>query len=132
MKLTRGGCIITKSRFDLEDNINDCWGITGEIAMLNERLLDGYPGIPDLTPDQVANILIGLESLYDAKFQRLWDTFCQVCELDDYASDDGGGYDAWVDSVCSYAAEFERNMKGIKDEEDCNTGSSYSVNRSTR
>lgn len=88
MKLTRGGCIITKDRFKLEEDINNCWRVTDDVSDLTERLLDGYPGIPNLTQDQLANILIGITQLYDMKFQKLWDSFCQVCELDAYASAD--------------------------------------------
>jgi hypothetical protein len=59
---------MNKDRFDLEQEILDCWGITDDLDVIisSEHLnLD----------DDILNILIGLKSLYQLKFQRTFETF---------------------------------------------------------
>ena len=60
------------NRFDLEQQILDAWKITDEIGLVFENVMD-----KDLSKDELANVLLGLKSLYDLKFNRLWDTFEQ-------------------------------------------------------
>jgi hypothetical protein len=62
---------MNKDRFDLEQEILDCWGITDDLDVIisSEQLeLD----------DEILNILIGLKSLYQLKFQRTFETFEQL------------------------------------------------------
>lgn len=57
-----------KTRFDLEQEILDCWGICDDLETIysNESLnLD----------DQTMNVLIGLKHLYQMKFERTFATF---------------------------------------------------------
>jgi hypothetical protein len=61
-------------RFDLEQLILKNWEITTEIKHLRE-LLESNP-----TQDQVANYLLGLETIYEVKFNKLWDCFEQLCQ----------------------------------------------------
>ena len=56
-------------RFDLEEQILDCWNIIKDIEHLNYALLE-Y----DLTKDQIANVLIGLIELYNIKFDMTFNT----------------------------------------------------------
>lgn len=58
------------SRFDLEQQILDCWGITDDLDMLFTAIMD-----QDLERDKVANILLGLKELYHLKFERTFNTF---------------------------------------------------------
>ena len=58
------------SRFDLEQDIQQCWSITQDIKLLNESVLER-----SLSTDEISNVLIGLESLYELKFLKLWETF---------------------------------------------------------
>jgi len=62
---------MTKTRFDLEQEILDCWGICDDLETVysNESL--------DL-PDEVVNVLIGLKQLYHMKFERTFATFEQL------------------------------------------------------
>lgn len=57
-------------RFDLEQQIQQCWSIIEDIKLLNESVLER-----DLTTDQISNVLLGMESLYNLKFEKLWDIF---------------------------------------------------------
>lgn len=55
-------------RFDLEQNILESWRITSDIKDLISKF-------DCLTIDQQVNYLIGLEEIYNIKFEKLWDSF---------------------------------------------------------
>ena len=57
-------------RFDLEQNIMECWNVTKDIQLLRETISDKV-----VTQDFQENFLLGLETIYEAKFEKLWDTF---------------------------------------------------------
>ena len=61
-----------KTQFDLEQRIMQCWNIIDDIRVVYTRHLDGEK---PLTEDELANILIGMEQLYDIKFYNLFSTF---------------------------------------------------------
>lgn len=58
------------NRFDLEQQFLDLWKITDELQLVYERVMDR-----GMTTDEVANVLLGLVSLYNLKFDRCWETF---------------------------------------------------------
>jgi hypothetical protein len=58
-------------RFDFEQAIMQCWSVTKDISTLFNRLCNG----PDLSEDEVQNYLLGLETIYEVKFNKLWDMF---------------------------------------------------------
>ena len=58
-------------RFDLEQQIMKCWNITEEIQLLNELVLEH----DEYTKDQISNYLLGLHTIYEAKFEKLFDQF---------------------------------------------------------
>ena len=58
-------------RFDLEQQILSCWGITDEIKLLNEQVLEN----DNFTKDQISNYLLGLETIYNLKFEKTFNTF---------------------------------------------------------
>jgi hypothetical protein len=55
-------------RFDLEQNILQCWQIVEELRLFREN----FSGLTN--EDQDAYIR-GLELMYETKFQKLWDGF---------------------------------------------------------
>ena len=59
------------SRFDFEQQIMDCWGITDDLKILSEYVLED----PTADIDKITNITIGLEQLYAIKFDKLFRTF---------------------------------------------------------
>lgn len=59
-----------KTRFDLEQDIHDCWNITKDIDTLLVGVVE-----KDITRDQIANILLGMQELYSLKFDNLFTTF---------------------------------------------------------
>ena len=57
-------------RFDFEQQIHKCWGITDDIDDLAEGIFEN-----DLSIDQITNALLGLKQMYELKFNKLWDLF---------------------------------------------------------
>lgn len=57
-------------RFDLEQGILKCWNVVDDIDLLYENVLE-----KDMTTDEIANTLLGLQQLYKMKFEKLFGTF---------------------------------------------------------
>ena len=60
-------------RFDLEQNIMKCWNVTDDIDMVYSNVMDR-----DMSKDEIANALLGLQTLYNMKFEELWENFEQL------------------------------------------------------
>jgi hypothetical protein len=65
-------------RFDLEQQILDCWKIIDDIRLLDKNVLEGKIEGGSMTQDEISNYLLGLESIYDLKFQQMFDTFSKL------------------------------------------------------
>ena len=63
-----------RDRFDLEQDIMNCWNVVTDIKELNRAMLDRRR----MTDDEVSNYLLGLETIYQVKFERLFETFEQM------------------------------------------------------
>jgi len=63
---------MNKDRFDLEQEIMECWNVVKDIQNL-------YYASEDMTEDQLQNYLLGLEAIYEVKFNKLWNTFETLC-----------------------------------------------------
>ena len=61
-------------RFDFEQQIMKCWNITEEIELLNEQVLED----DTFTKDQISNYLLGLHTIYEVKFNKLFDQFSDM------------------------------------------------------
>jgi len=59
-------------QFDYEQQIMSCWNITSDLKDLSEEILEG-----NLSKDQISNVLIGLEQLYNIRFEKLFRIFEQ-------------------------------------------------------
>ena len=57
-------------RFTFEQEIFAVWHITDDLKVLLEGILE-----KDISRDEIANIVLGLEQLYNLKFSRLFSTF---------------------------------------------------------
>lgn len=62
------------NRFDMEQEIMNCWNICEDMETLYEGVLD-----QGMTTDQISNTLMGLKQLYQLKFTKLWDSFEALC-----------------------------------------------------
>ena len=65
-------------RFDLEQEILECWKIVDDIKLLDKNVLEGKVEGGNLTQDEISNYLLGLESIYELKFQKMFDTFSSL------------------------------------------------------
>jgi len=59
-------------RFTLESQIMECWSIREDIDNLMWAMRDSRSG---MTEDEIDNYLIGLQSMYQVRFEKLWNTF---------------------------------------------------------
>lgn len=60
-----------RDRFDLEQDIMNCWSVVDDIKGLSRCMLDRRK----MTEDEISNYLLGLETIYQVKFERLFETF---------------------------------------------------------
>ena len=68
-------------RFEFEQQIMECWNVTSDIKTVAKYLMDAplEPG----REDKIANMLIGIEALYNAKFEELFRQFEQMVKTTD-------------------------------------------------
>jgi hypothetical protein len=60
--------------FDLEDEIMKAWHVVDDIQLLSENVME-----TDMSTDDIANALIGLESIYSMRFQKVFNIFDDLC-----------------------------------------------------
>ena len=60
-------------RFDFEQDIFNCWHIVNDIKQLYEMVSDR-----DTSTDDIANVLLGMQTLYDDRFSQLMTNFEQL------------------------------------------------------
>ena len=60
--------------YDLESNLMSCWNITEDLDVLCHHVVD-VVDYGKLDTDQIANVLIGLRTLYDMKFSMLFEQY---------------------------------------------------------
>lgn len=58
-------------QFDLEQGIMGCWQVTSDLDVLFEELVEN----DSFTKDQASNFVLGLSTIYEAKFDKLFRTF---------------------------------------------------------
>ena len=71
-----------KDRFDLEDKISKTSIFSDHLRDLNVSIMEH-----GLSNDEIVNALEGLAVLIESHERVLFDTFCQVFNLDEYNSD---------------------------------------------
>ena len=65
------------TRFTLEEKIMAAWGTADDLQLLYAAMLDG----PEpMTPDQIANALLGIKSLHEMRSKELFKTFETLIE----------------------------------------------------
>lgn len=57
-------------RFEMEQQLLDCWNVTKDLNTVYEELTDH-----GLKHDNLQNVLMGMQELYNLKFEKLWRTF---------------------------------------------------------
>jgi hypothetical protein len=65
-------------RFDLEQHIMQAWITSEDLDLFLWKLMDS----PDeMTEDEIANMLIGIKAIHDARMHKLWNTFEELLSL---------------------------------------------------
>lgn len=62
-----------KDRFDLEQEIMNCWRVTDDIDSVAHFV--GQINLDAKDQDAILNMLLGMKQLYDVKFQVMFETF---------------------------------------------------------
>jgi hypothetical protein len=62
-----------KDRFDLEQEIMNCWKVTDDIDSVAHFV--GQINIDAKDQDALLNMLLGMKQLYNVKFEMLFETF---------------------------------------------------------
>lgn len=63
-------------RFKFEQQIMECWNVTTDLKTVTDYLLDGELDMD--RENKVANMLMGIEALYEVKFDNLFRSFEQL------------------------------------------------------
>ena len=61
--------------FDLEQEIMKAWHVVDDIQLLNENVME-----TDMSTDDIANALLGLASIYNMRFQKVFNMFEDLCK----------------------------------------------------
>jgi hypothetical protein len=61
--------------YELEPHIMDCWSVCNDIETVFKQIGDGER---DPTPDEVMNALMGMQQVYQWKFEQLFYKFEQI------------------------------------------------------
>jgi hypothetical protein len=62
--------------FELEQSIMQCWNVVDDIKLITRQV---YDRPKPLTEDELGNLLIGLETIYQLKFEKCFEEFEAVC-----------------------------------------------------
>lgn len=65
---------------DLEDAIYIAWQTSKDIDLL-------YQSQVSMTPDQIANTLLGIHSLHEMRMEKLHERYRQAFKLDEFTTD---------------------------------------------
>jgi len=68
--------------FDLEQDILSCWHVTDDLKLLYERIGDSseFRDLSATHTDAIMNILLGLQEVYDMRFEKCFRSFEAVSE----------------------------------------------------
>ena len=70
-----------KDRFHFEEDIYICWHIVDDLKQLTEMVVDR-----DISTDDIANVLLGLHTLYDDRFEQLMENFESLLNVDGFSA----------------------------------------------
>lgn len=73
---------VNMNRFDIEEAIMSVWSVDQDIDNLLWKIMDSPEG--PMTEDDLANYLIGVKSILNARCERLFDVYCKTFKLDHY------------------------------------------------
>ena len=63
--------------YELEPHIMDCWSVCTDLEVVFKQIGDGDH---EPTPDEMMNALIGMQQLYQWKFEQLFNKYDQLLQ----------------------------------------------------
>ena len=69
---------MVRDRFDFEQDIFECWHVVSDIKQLYEMVSD-----KGASKEDIANVLLGLHTMYEDRFHRLMDSFENLIKVGD-------------------------------------------------
>ena len=63
--------------YDLEEKIMDCWSVCNDLEVVFRQIGDGER---EPTEDEMMNVLIGMQQLYQWKFEQLFNKYEDILE----------------------------------------------------
>ena len=68
---------MSKTNFELEQQILDCWHVVDDLNILFESICDhpDFAGMDAKHEDKISNMLLGMKELYQLKFERCFATY---------------------------------------------------------
>ena len=61
--------------YELEPHIMDCWSVCNDIETVFKQIGDGHP---EPTEDEIMNALMGMQQIYQWKFEQLFNRYEQI------------------------------------------------------
>jgi hypothetical protein len=61
--------------YDLEPHIMDCWSVCNDIETVFKQIGDVHP---EPTEDEIMNALMGMQQIYQWKFEQLFNRYEQI------------------------------------------------------
>jgi hypothetical protein len=68
---------MNEARFTVEERIMECWRVVDDIKVTWEEFSDSEE---EMDTDELCNILLGMQTLYDRKFARLFSSYEKMLE----------------------------------------------------
>ena len=61
--------------YELEPHIMDCWSVCNDLETVFKQIGDGHP---EPTEDEIMNALMGMQQIYQWKFEQLFNRYEQI------------------------------------------------------
>ena len=61
--------------YEIEPYIMDCWSVCNDIETVFKQIGDGHP---EPTEDEIMNALMGMQQIYQWKFEQLFNRYEQI------------------------------------------------------
>lgn len=67
------------TQFELEQNIMNCWSVVDDVNTIYEYISDSavFKDMDPVHTDKIANLLLGITSLYQIKFEKCFASYEQ-------------------------------------------------------
>ena len=98
---------MAKDRFDFEQDIFECWHVVNDIKQLYEMVARDR----NKTPDDIANVLLGMHTLYDDRFHQLMASFENLIKREELWEEEAVNWDTKPSKLKPLSVDF--NLKGV-------------------